>query len=89
MQNGHQAAGARAGIKDFRVHDLRRTSASWLMRAGVPLAEVRDLSGHSTIEMTERPAHLAPDKHVRAVSVLDRLSRSSHAEGAKDVQQAG
>lgn len=87
MQNGYQAACERAGIKDFRVHDLRHTFASWLISEGVPLAEVRDLLGHSTIEMTERYAHLAPDNHVRAVSVLDRLSRSSHVEGAKEIQR--
>jgi integrase len=86
MQNGYESACARAGIKDFRVHDLR-TFASWLVSEGVPLAEVRDLLGHSTIEMTERYAHLAPDNHVRAVSVLDRLSRSSHADGARGIQQ--
>lgn len=87
MQNGYQAACARAGIKDFRVHDLRHTFASWLVGEGVPLAEVRDLLGHSTIEMTERYAHLAPDNHVRAVSVLDRLSRSSHVDGAREGQR--
>lgn len=87
MQNGYEAACVRAGIKDFRVHDLRHTFASWLVSAGIPLVEVRDLLGHSTIEMTERYAHLAPDNHVRAVSVLDRMSRSSHVEGAKAVQQ--
>lgn len=84
---GYGAACARAGIKDFRVHDMRHTFASWLVSAAVPLAEVRDLLGHSTIEMTERYAHLAPDNHVRAVSVLDRLSRSSHADGTREDQQ--
>lgn len=87
MQNGFGTACARAGIKDFRVHDMRHTFASWLVSAGVPLAEVRDLLGHSTIEMTERYAHLAPDNHVRAVSVLDRSSRFSHADGTREGQQ--
>jgi integrase len=87
MQNGFEAACARAGIKDFRVHDMRHTFASWLVSAGVPLVEVRDLLGHSTIEMTERYAHLAPDNHVRAVSVLDRMSRFGHADGAGGTRQ--
>lgn len=87
MQNGYEAACRRAGIKDFRVHDLRHTFASWLVSAGVPLLEVKELLGHSTIEMTERYAHLAPDNHVRAVSVLDRMSRFGHADGAGGMQQ--
>ena len=39
----------RAGITDFRVHDARHTCAPWLVTAGVPLSEVSDLLGHSTV----------------------------------------
>jgi integrase len=73
MQNGFRAACERAGITNFRVHDLRHTCASWLVNAGVPLPEVRDLLGHSSIEMTERYAHLSPENLKGAVGVLDRL----------------
>lgn len=74
----------RAGIADFRIHDLRHTCAAWLVSAGVPLAEVRDLLGHSTVRMTERYAHLAPENVRRAVAVLEGQSRFGHvAEGEK------
>jgi hypothetical protein len=67
------------GIEDFRIHDLRHTCAAWLVSAGVPLTEVRDLLGHRTIRMTERYAHLAPEKVRAAVALLDGVeSRSSH-----------
>jgi len=62
----------RAGITDFRIHDLRHTCAAWLVSGGVPLAEVKDLLGHTTVLMTEKYAHLAPDNVRRAVQVLDR-----------------
>lgn len=62
----------RAGIEDFRIHDLRHTFASWLVSAGVPLTEVRDLLGHASIRETERYAHLAPGRLSQAVAVLDR-----------------
>lgn len=68
-----------AGIEDFRIHDLRHTCAAWLVSAGVPLPEVRDLLGHASITMTERYAHLAPDNVRRAVSQIEGLSRSGHA----------
>jgi integrase len=73
----------RAGIEDFRIHDLRHTCASWLVSAGRPLSAVRDLLGHSTITMTERYAHLAPENVRAAVEGLESLSRVSHTGQAE------
>lgn len=73
VRKGFNSACQRAGIEDFRIHDLRHTCASWLVSAGVPLFEVKELLGHGSIEMTERYAHLAPDNLNRVTKVLDRL----------------
>lgn len=50
----------RAGITDFRFHDLRHTWASWLVQAGVPLSALQEMGGWESIEMVRRYAHLAP-----------------------------
>lgn len=54
-----------ARITDARqrvvFHTLRHTYASWLVQKGVPLYTVAELMGHSTIDMTRRYSHLAPD----------------------------
>ena len=63
-----------AGLEDFRIHDLRHTFASWLVSEGVELVKVRDLLGHTSIKMTERYAHLMPDRLHDAVEVLDLFS---------------
>ena len=57
----------RAGIKDFRFHDLRHTFASWYMMNGGDLYELAKILGHSNIKMTERYAKLAK-QHIARTS---------------------
>jgi integrase len=59
-----------AQVADFTLHDCRHDFASRLVQAGVALAVVRDLLGHSSITLTERYAHLAPHQAASAVAKL-------------------
>jgi integrase len=51
----------RAGISNFRWHDLRHTWASWHVQAGTPLHVLQELGGWQSAEMVRRYAHLAPE----------------------------
>jgi len=75
VKRSFASACRRAGIGDFRIHDLRHTCAVWLVSAGAPLPEVRDLLGNSTVKMTEKYAHLALDNVRTAGEVLEGESR--------------
>lgn len=50
----------RAGIEDFRWHDLRHTFATWHRQAGTPTHELQRLGGWKSGAMVERYAHVAP-----------------------------
>ena len=58
---------------EFIIHALRHTCASRLVNAGVDLYVVKEWLGHSSIQVTERYAHLAPHKLAHAAMILDGL----------------
>lgn len=69
MRRVLHAACRRASLRDVRWHDLRHSFASQLVSAGVSIRQVQEWMGHSTITMTMRYAHLAPDQG-SAINVL-------------------
>lgn len=62
----------RAGIEDFRFHDLRHTWASWHVQGGTPLLALQELAGWETERMVRRYAHLAAD-HLAAFAGNARI----------------
>lgn len=70
---GWRAALVRAGIENFRWHDLRHTWASWLVQHGTPLYDLQEMGGWKSAEMVRRYAHLAPAQMARNAAVIDPL----------------
>jgi integrase len=64
----------RASIPVIGWHVLRHTFASHLTAQGVPMKATQMMLGHSTIQMTERYAHLAPSTLESAIAVLPKAS---------------
>lgn len=54
-------------IENFRFHDLRHTYATHMRRSGAALEIVQRALGHSTIQVTQKYAHV-DDSEVRAAS---------------------
>jgi integrase len=85
IDNGFRRACKRAGIVDFRFHDLRHTFASHVIMRGANLRSVQELLGHKTGKMTVRYTHLSTPHLQETVSLLDALfmpaSRGSQQGG--------
>jgi len=68
------------GVTDRRdrvvFHSLRHTYASWLVQAGENIYTVKDLMGHSTLAMTERYSHLAPENKRKTVKTIEAITNA-------------
>jgi integrase len=62
----------RAGVANFRWHDLRHTFISRLVQKNVNLKVVQEAAGHRTIAMTARYAHLNKTNVAEAMALLNR-----------------
>lgn len=82
-------AARRAGLRRIRWNDLRHTFASQLVMAGVPLRQVQDWMGHSTITMTMRYSHLAPGSGADLIRALDGAGVATTSQKAGDGEGGG
>ncbi len=70
----------RARLRRVRFHDLRHTFATRLIANGTSLAYVRDLLGHSSIQITvDVYGHLCPSGSREAIADLDPPKRNLSA----------
>lgn len=69
----------RAGLTNFRWHDLRHTWASWHAQAGTPMQVLQEMGGWETAEMVRRYAHLGAEHLVEhAKRISGHVTFSSH-----------
>jgi len=74
LNNAHYGARKRAGLKKFRIYDLRHTFASRMAMAGVDLVTLAALLGHSRIEMVMRYAHPVEEHKIDAMRKLESFN---------------
>jgi integrase len=58
VRGAFERACKRAGIEDFRWHDLRHTSISYVLMSGGTLKEAQQHAGHKSYQSTLRYGHL-------------------------------
>lgn len=68
---------AKVGLRDFHFHDLRHTFATWLRQQGTAIEIVSRALGHSSIQVTQKYAHVDDREVVAATSAIGLLQVSN------------
>jgi integrase len=77
----------KAGIKDFRFHDLRHTWASWHRQTGTSCDELKDLGGWKSRTMVDRYAKYATEHLSAAAKRIESCAKGSGGNGGGNVVQ--
>ena len=67
----------KAGLENFRFHDLRHTAASRMAIAGIPILQMQELLGHKSMSMTKRYSHLRPTELRDVANLLGESFKNS------------
>ena len=87
IHNAHLKALKASKVKPpFRLYDLRHTFGSRSAMAGVDLATLKELMGHSNISTTMRYVHPTPEHKLEAVRKLEKFNAE---QMIADVRKAG
>lgn len=86
VRKAHDAAVRRSGIMPpFRLYDLRHTALSRMAMAGIDLPTLKEIAGHSQIQMTMRYVHPTPEHKRKAMerfeSFTDEIAAASCQSG--------
>ncbi len=77
ISKGFPAAMVAAGLPRLRFHDLRHSTASFLLHMGIPPLEVARILGHSSVTTTQTIYAHAIEQHTspRAAQIMDEALR--------------
>ena len=80
VNNAHQGAVARSGLRPFRLYDLRHTFATRAAMAGIDLVTLAAMLGHARIQMVLRYAHPTDGHQVQAMRRLEEFNAEQQIE---------
>jgi integrase len=70
----------RSGVRAIRVHDMRHTAATMLLRAGVPAKIVSERLGHAGVGITlDLYSHVTPDMQDEAAEAISAILAKANA----------
>ena len=88
VKKGFKAACRRAGIPNFRFHDLRDTFATRFIVAGGRLVALKMILGHSDIRVTMRYIYLSETCLMEDMKKMDKSTNKAHIVSQETVELA-
>lgn len=76
LNNAHYGALKRSGVKRFRLYDLRHTFATRQAELGTDPYALRDLLGHSGLDMLKRYVHPSDEHKANAIRRMEAARAS-------------
>jgi len=73
IRSAWEVAVSRAALQDMRFHDIRHTTASWLIMNGLSTREVAEILGHKSLQTTARYSHLANAHKRKLINRLEEI----------------
>jgi site-specific recombinase XerD len=73
IEKSFKSALNRAGLQGYTFNDLRHSFAKRLAQSGVDPITVKELLGHSTLEVTKRYFQSTPESKRKAVELISKL----------------
>lgn len=83
IKTGFKAACTRAGIENFRFHDLRHCAVTNLRKSGVPTGIIMSISGHKTDAMMRRYDRVDREDRIEALAKVRHFLDTRASEAAK------
>jgi integrase len=77
LRSAWRVAVKRAKLADFRWHDLRHTTGSYLAMNGASLLEIAAVLGHKTLQMVQRYSHLS---ECHTTDVVQRMNAKTFGQ---------
>ncbi len=87
VKRGFRSACEKAGLEDFRFHDLRHTAATRLGDAGVDTRRIMAILGHRCMQTSARYTHATDDGLRRAIETLAQRQKQTDAKVPKVREQ--
>lgn len=82
IKRSFKAALDRAGIENFRPHDLRHTFASHYLMRGGSIKGLKEILGHKDIKMTMRYSHLSREFAREEIQIMNGLTSGQNRKAA-------